>query len=235
VTLRHHRIVETLAELARSVGYVVTREPHFALAAHTEKNEITGELSHTVSPNHKRGDLLIIRHNSRLLVDVTVARPTGQTEMRRQDSSASHATTSAAEKRKHRKYDASCAREGLQMVPFALESYGSKGKEAHGLLLKLAESSHELSATAFMRHASAAISFALQCGNADIAARGTQSLRTHQATLQSVFANATVTTAGRNKLKRHLQNELKSPVDINFHTHWHAATATAPLGAAAAA
>lgn len=49
------------------------------------------------------------------------------------------------------------------MVPFAVESYGAKGKQAQKLLLKLADASEELSAEAFLRHASAVVSVALQC------------------------------------------------------------------------
>jgi len=60
---------------------------------------------------------------------------------------------------------------------------GSIPRQTQRLLLKLAEASEELSAEAFLRHASAVVSVALQCGNADIAARGTQSLRMRQAML----------------------------------------------------
>jgi len=164
VTLRHHRVVSTLATLARSVGYVVRLEPSFAPHA---------------AVDDRRGDLLLLRHNSRLLVDVTVRRPTGRTELRRSEGTPL-ATAAAAEKAKHAKYDEACGREGLTMVPFALESYGAKGKQAGKLLLKLANASEELSAAAFLQHASAALSVALQCGNADIAARGVQSMRVHQ-------------------------------------------------------
>jgi len=54
------------------------------------------------------------------------------------------------------------------MVPFAFELHGAKGKQARKLLLTLANASEELSAAAFLQHASAALSVALQCGNADI-------------------------------------------------------------------
>ena len=72
-------------------------------------------------------------------------------------------------------------RDGSALVPLALESYGARGKPAQRLLLKLADASEELSAQAFLLHASAALSVALQCGNADIAAHGTQALRMRQA------------------------------------------------------
>jgi hypothetical protein len=123
---------------------------------------------------------LLVRHNTRLLVDVTVTRPTAKTELRLRRG-APLASAAAAEKRKHKSYDAACARDGSTMASFALESYGARGKQAQRLLLKLADASDELSAQAFMLHASAALSVALQCGNADIASRGTQSLRMHQA------------------------------------------------------
>jgi len=87
---------------------------------------------------------------------------------------AALASAGAAEKRKHKTYDAACERDGSTLVPFALESYGAKGKPAQRLLLKLADESEELSAQTFLLLASAALSVALQCGNADIAARGTQ-------------------------------------------------------------
>ena len=157
-------------------------EPHFEPRLHENVNEHTGQMHSQIESNDQRGDLLLIRHNQRLLIDVTVRRPTGQTEMRVRDShSIPLATAAAAEKKKHAKYDEACARDGVTMVPFAMESYGAKGKEAQKLLLKLADASDELSASGFLRHASAALSVALQCGNADISARGTQSLRVHQA------------------------------------------------------
>ena len=77
----------------------------------------------------------------------------------------------AAVKRKHRTYDAACQRDGSEMVPFAMETYSAKSKPAQRLLLKLADASEELPAQAFLLQASAALSVALQCGNADIAAR----------------------------------------------------------------
>jgi len=51
---------------------------------------------------------------------------------------------------------------------------GEKGAPALRLLLKLADALEELSAAVFLLHASPALSVALQCGNVDIAARGSQ-------------------------------------------------------------
>jgi len=104
-------------------------------------------------------------------------------------------------------YYVACARDGSTMVPFAMETYGARGKQAQQLLLKLADASEELSAAAFLLHASAALSVALQCGNANIAARGTQSLRMRQAAASSLHAShsARHEPAGRRHRKQPLQ------------------------------
>ncbi len=181
--------------------------------------------THTeVVPDERRGDLLLLRHNTRLLVDVTVRRPTGLTELRLRHGATPLATATAAEDAKHAKYDEACKRESLTMVPFALESYGAKGKEARKLLLKLADASEELTAAAFLRHASAALSVALQCGNADIAARGVQSMRVHQLEDQHPTRSAHPTR------RRHQHRARCTPSDLRvdaFHSLFHAA-ATAP-------
>jgi hypothetical protein len=69
---------------------------------------------------------------------------------------------------------------------FCMKNHGAKGKQAQKLL---ADASEELSAQTFLLHASAALSVALQCGNADIASRSTQSLRMHQAAVSSLHAS----------------------------------------------
>ena len=76
-----------------------------------------------------RGDVLMVRHHTRLLVDVSVTRPTAKTELRL-CRGAALAFAGAMEKRNHRSYDAACERDGSTLVPFALESYGAKGAPA---------------------------------------------------------------------------------------------------------
>jgi len=88
-----------------------------------------------------------------------------------------------------------------------MESYGAKGKPAKRLLLRLADASSELSAQAFLLHASAALSVALQCGNADITARGTQSLWEREAAASSLRAPYSTChePAGRRHRKQSVQ------------------------------
>ncbi len=131
------------------IEFSVKREPPFE----------TGEEHDELVTDRTRGDLLLVRHNTRLVVDVTVTRPTAKTELRLRRG----VPAAAPEKRKHKSYDDACGRDGATMVPFAVESYGAKGKQAQKLLLKLADASEELSAEAFLRHASAVVSVALQC------------------------------------------------------------------------
>jgi len=56
--------------------------------------------------------MLLVRHNTPLLVDVTVTRPTAKTELRLRHGAAL-ASAGAAEKRKHKTYNAACERDGL--------------------------------------------------------------------------------------------------------------------------
>ena len=109
-------------------------------------------------------------------------------------------------------------------------------------MLKLADASEELSAQAFLLHASAALSVALQCGNADIAARGTQSLRVRQAAASSLHAShsARHEPAGRRHRRHSLQasgecdDDDRLQVGSAFHAQMQNAVAE-PRGSSMAA
>ena len=85
-----------------------------------------------------------------------------------------------AERQKHALYDESCEREGTTMIPFVMESYGGIGKEGRKLLLRLADQAEETTAQRALAQISDTLSVALQRGNAEIAAKGTQRLRVQQ-------------------------------------------------------
>jgi hypothetical protein len=84
------------------------------------------------------------------------------------------------------------------------------------------------SAEAFLRHASAVLSVALQCGNADIAAKGVQSLRLQQAATAAApiasAAGGTSRRASRRPSDAGSCGDGKLHVD-GFHTLYHAASA----------
>ena len=186
VRRRHDAIKQVLAELARSCGYHVEVEPHFPSTIVTRLDPTTGRPTQTVSHTNERGDLLLLKNNVRLLIDVTVVRPTTLTHRQRGTSTAgTHmqplAAARNAEYRKHRTYDAECARHGWKMIPFVLESYGAKGREASSLLDRMANEStdDEKSAGAFLTEANRRLSVALQVGNAHVSSQGTADLHHH--------------------------------------------------------
>ena len=109
VTTRHNRLVDVLGGLARSVGYTVIREPPFediAVIA-SEVDPHTGESfeAETIQRDELRGDLLLIRGDERLLIDVTIV----------------------AERAKHAKYDAACELRRWKMTAFADAFFSSSG------------------------------------------------------------------------------------------------------------
>ena len=177
VKRRHDVLKMVLAELARSCGFIVEVEPRFPAIVEVQLDPITGErVSVATKPPLIHGDLLLVRHNSRLLVDVTVARPTTLTLLRGSANSGAHlrplVAAAEAEKHKHVTYDNECAKHGWKMVPFAMESLGAKGKEATRLLQQMSAHCRDKSPAAFLAHADRMLSAALQVGNADVSAQG---------------------------------------------------------------
>jgi len=61
-TLQHHRLVATLATLARSVGFAVKCEPSFDRRKHvrTRVDEHSGEQRQEVATERGRGDMLLV-------------------------------------------------------------------------------------------------------------------------------------------------------------------------------
>jgi len=177
VRRRHDSIKLALAQLARDCGYHVEVEPQFPTTFHSQLNQTTGRIEQRVHRPQTHGDLLLIRDNTRQLIDVTVVRPTSLTRLRGPAASGVHlqplVAASAAERTKHASYDAECARHGWKLVPFALESLGAKGDEAIQLLQRMSAHSVDKSPEAFLQHADRMLSCALQTGNAGVSAQGT--------------------------------------------------------------
>ena len=184
---RHDAVKNALAGLARSCGFHVEVEPQFPLvprvstaaaAAAANKRQQSDE------PDKRRGDLLLLRDNVRLLIDVTVVRPTAPTQLRAASATGPHlqplAAAAAAELQKHRKYDSQCAAHGWTLVPFVLETYGAHGTQARQLLQRMAPHAVDHSPEAFLAHATAVLSVALQAGNAHVAAQATAQLYLQQ-------------------------------------------------------
>lgn len=176
---RHNAVVSALSSLARSCGYSTQHEPLFPDKIIESLNTTTNQTEQLYVKADRRGDLLMIRHDQQLLIDVTIKRPTRMTSLNNQ-SLAVHCTplitATRAEQRKHEKYDAHCAVMKWKMTPFAMESYGAKGREADKLLRIMSAHCMDKSPRDFLQHAERMISVALQCGNAHVAAAGTAEL-----------------------------------------------------------
>jgi hypothetical protein len=133
VTNRHDQLKFAIAKLARSVGFVVIVEPKFPATVVHNINPATGTstMSFTQPPSELRDDLLLIRHDKKLLLDIRVCRPTNNTVL------AAHAkvnvepliTAMAHEQQKHQHYDAECAKHEWTLIPVVFETYGGIGKE----------------------------------------------------------------------------------------------------------
>lgn len=186
VRRRHDAGKLALAELARSCGYHVEIEPHFPQPVEYRLNSITGSMERcTVEQPAIRGNLLLLRNGRRLLLDVTVVRPTSRKWLKH-GATRAHETSGAhmqplvaaadAEAHKLQTYSAACQRAGWTMVPFALESYGGKGKQAARLLQQMAAHALDKSPEAFLLHAERVLSVALQMGNAGVVGQGTAEL-----------------------------------------------------------
>ena len=207
------------------------REPPFddvAAAAVITTNDVdphSGELIESAESfrrDHLRGDLLLIRGDDRLLVDVVIPRPTAPTRLNH-PTLAPHinglATAAAAEKAKHAKYDEACRLRGWKMTAFAVESYGSLGSEARKLLNTLASHSDEMSAEAFLHHAMASLNVALQAGNAAIAFGGLQRLRTEQLAWELPLSPGLNGHPSRRRIARHSADVWSRPLDLESAFH----------------
>jgi len=129
-----------------------------------------GELPDLPAHWVRHGDLLLLKHNQRLYLDVAVTRPTCDTTLRSpavQDTPL-HATKTVA-RRKHAKYDAIAATNGCTLLPFVLETHGRLGAEALRTLRKLA--AHAPAPEAWLLHARKRIAVCLQRGNVCLSCR----------------------------------------------------------------
>src|SRR5665648_96989 len=127
-------------------------------------------------------DLLLLRHDLKLYIDVTVTRPTCLSQCSRpyvRNIPLSSTRTPAANKRS--KYTDISKANGYTLIPFVVESYGGLGPDATSLLKRLSHYSREYTPRAFLLHARKRLSVTLQSSNANIALMGMQEthLRMH--------------------------------------------------------
>jgi hypothetical protein len=178
LTQRHNNLVQVVQDLAINAGFMAIREPN----AHVRPEGIAEQAALSKDYN-RHADLLLLRHDLKLYVDVTVVRPTRASTLHAQARSVSTlplTATRAPASWKHSKYDEIARVNGYRMVPFVVESYGGIGAEANTLLHTLASHSKELSPQAFLLHAHKRLSVALQSSNANVAQLAMQQFHLHQ-------------------------------------------------------
>ena len=173
---RHNRIVYAVSAIAAAAGFRLQIEPPFPWV---QPRSADHSRSHdTKSGDREHGDLLLTRANQRILIDVSVTRPTAASIRSAHRDVATTPLVAAAvvEKKKHNLYDAKCRHHGWTLVPFVMETYGGMGKEALKLLGTLSHAAINLKPLLapheFFSDACNAVSVALQSGNADVASAG---------------------------------------------------------------
>jgi hypothetical protein len=173
-TQRHNNLMQTLMDLARSVGFYASREPNH----HRRPAGIGGP---GTDKWNDHADILLVKHNRRLYIDVCVTRPTNASNLQKSAIICQPLfSTRSRSSNKHGKYDAIAAENGYEMFPFILETYGGIGQEAHQLLHILASHATEGEEKQFLQHAYRCISVSLQSSNSDLAQAGMHMLHTDE-------------------------------------------------------
>ena len=167
-TARHSNLMAVLMDLARSVGFYASREPNDHIrpqAVEADRDASTKG----VERYNAHADILLLKHDQRLYVDVTVTRPTMATLLQHPRVALRPLVSAEVRARaKHAKYGEIAKLNGYDLYPFAVETYGGLGVEAQRLLMLLSQHSRELSPKQFLAHAPKRISVTLQASNAQL-------------------------------------------------------------------
>lgn len=253
LTVRHNNIVQLLMQLARSVGFYASHEPNHhqrpvTVSQHVESTPVPlvddhPQLDETMPAGwNDHADILLVKHDCRLYVDVAITRPTARSRLEKVSELKGVLSTPlfACRKfieRKHAKYDAIAHLNGYEMIPFIVESYGGLSLDAKQLLSRLASHSTQVSESEWLRHAMRSLSVALQAGNAFVVQAGMQQQLTSQLRhgmfqqsqkryeLKGRAKNAAATTS-----TRHIVNATHTiqPSSHSHTPHAHTAAATLP-------
>ena len=216
--MRHNNVAQVLQDLASSVGFTCIREPNLHVRPAGVRDQPADSAGYG-----EHADLLLLKHDLKLYVDVTITRPTNATNLalfKRVLNTPLHSTREK-ERRKQAKYADIAQANEYQMVAFALESYGGLGAEAVRLLHTLAAHSRQYTPLQFLRHAYDRLSVTLQASNGDISQMGMQQLHlaqhararsAHVAAMRRRFAGGGYshprTASDANRREQQLQTQL---------------------------
>jgi hypothetical protein len=165
--------MQTLMTLARKVGFYASREPNHHIRPQSHADAVN------LDRFNEHADVLLLKHDRKIYVDVTVTRPTNQSNLALPAiTSCPLLSTRSRTSAKHRKYAEIARVNGYELVAFVAESYGGLSHEAHTLLQTLASHAPEGEESSFLQFAHRCVSVALQSSNAFLAAVGTQMMHT---------------------------------------------------------
>lgn len=162
-----------------------------------------------LSKFNEHADILLLKHDRRIYIDVTVTRPTNASNSALAGiTSVPLLSTQARASAKHSKYAAISRENDYEFVAFVLESYGGLNDEAHDLLATLASHAVEEDQSSFLQFAHQCISVSLQRSNAFIAQVGTQMLHTEEQRLGGLAdSRSRQDRRGRNSRRKQQQQQ----------------------------
>ena len=243
LTVRHNNLVHLLMRLARAVGFYAAHEPnHHQRPPNVPVPSGTDDDDNAKKPRgwNDHADILLVKHDRRLYIDVCVSRPTARSTM----TSAREAILStplfscrAPAAAKHSRYDAIAMLNGYQMIPFCMETYGGIAPEAMALLRTLAahaEDSNEFDPRSFLTHAVKCLNVGLQSGNAFVAEAGMQMHLTNDVRQERLYASQKQYEEKRKVTGRIRRPKVTTPVVVPKSSS-PAVPAAAPAAAAAPA
>lgn len=169
VTARHSDLIAAVMSLARSVGFYASREPN----DHARPDELEFRKdSVSIDEYNAHADILLLKHQLKLYVDVSVVRSTAPSKLTKGRTDVPLAAASYRARDKHRKYDRICEVNGYTNMPFVLETNGGLSHEALKLLRLLSSHSVDTTPREWLTHALSVISVVLQSANARLAQGG---------------------------------------------------------------
>jgi hypothetical protein len=186
-TQRHDHLRNALTDILRTdCEFITEQEPLDHMRTPEMSEEAERRLQESIRLDKEgelprgynvHGDLLAMKHDTKLYLDVTVVRPTCPSLCVLQSVQTKPlAATLDRAKRKHNLYDPLCAMNGYEMVAAVFESTGGVGSEMVRLLKRLAPHCRSMTANEFLTHALTRLGICLARGNAALALTGMQRL-----------------------------------------------------------
>jgi hypothetical protein len=180
ITSRHNALVKLVGKLATSIQCTVEYEPKSHLQSEQEESKALKD-NPKQCLDRRHGDLLISAVGHLGYVDVTVTHPASDAKSRHATATAIRTplnAASASERRKMNRYADLAHRNGYDLIPFALETFGAFGKKAEAYIKLLSKRSDD--PKQFIENAFNQLSVLLQKGNSAVSVSGMHQMQNNQ-------------------------------------------------------